>query len=432
MPDPVESPAADALLSPDPGAERAVRRGFRLLVGSHLLNETGAAATLVVLPLTAVLALDASAWQTALIESAYFSAYLVLGLPAGALVERARPRRVMIGADAVRCVALASLPLAWAADGLSLSMVYAVALLLGCAQLFGDIADHSYLPRLVREEQLVQGNSTLQLVRSGAELGGPGLGGLSVQWLGAYWALAANAVGSAVSAVLLWRIKVPEPEPPALAHGLARQTWEGLSFVRRQPVLRMLAVSAGLNNLVFSAAFALDVVFLSKVVGVPAGLVGVLLASGAVGALAGAWLTPRLARRFGDARTAMLAVPVAAPFLLLVPLTQDDWRVLLFALAHLAISVGVTVFNILQVTYRQRVCPADLLSRVSAIFRFAVWGAAPLGALAGGALAAHLGVRPALWTLAVALLAVAPLLLCSPLRRTRDFDVNFPTVPTSC
>ncbi|GHE70275.1 MFS transporter [Streptomyces longispororuber] len=413
-------------------ALRARRAGFRLLVGSHVLNETGAAATLVVLPLTAVLALDASAWQTALIESAYFAAYLVLGLPAGALVERARLRRVMIASDVVRCVALAALPLAWAGGVLTLPMIYGVALLLGGAQLFGDIADHSYLPHLVSDDRLIQGNSALQLVRSGAELGGPGLGGLSVQGLGAYWALTANAVASAVSAVLLWRIAVPEAKPPRPPHGLARQTWEGLRFVRGHPVLRAFALSACLNNLVFSGAFALDVVFLSRTVGVAPGLVGVLLASGAVGALLGAWLTPRLAHRFGDARTAVLAVPVAAPFLLLTPLTGDDWRIALFALAHVAISVGVTAFNILQVTYRQRACPPGLLSRVSAIFRFAVWGVAPLGALIGGALAAHLGVRTALWVLAGALIVVAPLLLCSPLRRMKTFDVNFPTKHTSC
>ncbi|MFE1936315.1 MFS transporter [Streptomyces sp. NPDC059474] len=417
---------------PDSGAIRARRMGFRLLIGSHVLNETGAATTLVVLPLTAVLALDASAWQTALIESAYFAAYLVLGLPAGALVERMRLRRVMIAADVVRCVALASLPLAWAGDVLSLPMIYGVALLLGAAQLFGDIADHSYLPHLVSDDRLVQGNSTLQLVRSGAELGGPGLGGLSVQGFGAYWALAANAVVSAVSAVLLWRIAVFEPKPPKPPHGLARQTWEGLRFVRDQPVLRAFALSASLNNFVFSGAFALNVVFLSKVVTVPPGLVGMLLGSGAVGALVGAWLTPRLARRFGDARTAMLAVPATAPFLLLTPLTDDDWRVVLFALSHIAISVGVTAFNILQVTYRQRACPTGMLSRVSAIFRFAVWGVAPLGAMAGGALAAHLGVRTALWALAGTLIVVAPLLVCSPLRGMRNFDANFPTRHASC
>ncbi|MEU7367180.1 MFS transporter [Streptomyces hygroscopicus] len=427
-----EARRSDTSAGPGSGGGRARRTGFRLLIGSHVLNETGAAATLVVLPLTAVLALDASAWQTALIESAYFAAYLVLGLPAGALVERMRLRRVMIAADVTRCVALASLPLAWAGDVLSLPMIYGAALLLGGAQLFGDIADHSYLPHLVSDDRLVQGNSTLQLVRSGAELGGPGLGGLSVQGLGAYWALAANTVASAASAVLLWRIAVPEPKPPKPPHGLVRQTWEGLRFVRDHRVLRAFALSAGLNNFVFSGAFALNVVFLSEVVAVPPGLVGVLLASGAVGALTGAWLTPRLARRFGDARTAVLAVPAAAPFLLLTPLTDDGWRIALFPLSHIAISVGVTAFNILQVTYRQRACPAGMLSRVSALFRFAVWGVAPLGAMAGGALAAHLGVRTALWVLAGALIAVAPLPVCSPLRGTRNFDVNFPARDTSC
>ncbi|MFI1012775.1 MFS transporter [Streptomyces sp. NPDC020965] len=417
---------------PASGPEAARRRGFRLLLGSHLLNETGAAATLVVLPLTAVLTLDASAWQTALVQTFHFAAYLVLGLPAGALVERMRPRRVMIGADLVRCVALASLPIAWSADLLSLPLIYAVALLLGCAQLFGDIADHSYLPHLMSDDRLVRGNSSLQMIRSGAELGGPGLGGLCVQWLGAQLALAGNAVASAASALLLWRITVPEPRPPAPTGNLAGQIWQGVRFLRGHPVLRMLALSASLNNLVFSAIFALDVIFLSRVVGVDAGLVGLLLASGAVGALIGAWSAPRLSRRFGEARTAMLAVPVAAPCMVLIPLTYDGWRLALFALAHITISIGVTVFNIMQVSYRQRACPPGLLSRMSAMFRFAVWGAAPLGALLGGGLAAYAGVRTALWILAGVLLLIAPLLVFSPLRRMRDFDARFRTSTVSC
>ncbi|GAA1087549.1 MFS transporter [Nocardiopsis composta] len=407
---------------PDRSGAPGPARDFRLFLGSHLFNETGAAAVQVVLPLTAVLVLDASAWEVGLLQAANHAAYLVLGLPAGAWVGRMRPRRVMIGADLVRFAALAALPAAWACGLLSLPLLCLAALLLGAAQLFGDIADHTYLPQLRSGAGLVAGNSGLQAVRSGAELGGPGLGGLCVQWLGGLAALAANAAAPAVSAVLLCRIATPDARPEPPEGGLAAQVGQGVAFLLRHRVLRVLALSAGLNNLVFSAFFALEVVFLTRVVGVSAGAVGVLTASGAAGALLGAWAAPRLGRALGAARTAVLAVPAAAPFMLLFPLTGAGWRVALFAVANVAVGAGVTVFNVMQVSYRQQVCPAGLLSRVSALFRFAVWGVAPLGALAGGALAEVLGVRPALWVLAAALAAVAPLPALSPLRRMRDFD----------
>ncbi|MFI8199452.1 MFS transporter [Streptomyces sp. NPDC085942] len=402
--------------------DRRYRHGYRLFLGSHAINETGAAATLVVLPLTAVLSLDAQAWQTALIQTFHFAPYLVFGLPAGAVVERLRPRRVMIGADLLRFVALMSLPVAWALNTLSLPHLYAAALLLGGAQLFGDIADQGYLPHLLVKDRLFQGNSNLQMIRATAELGGPGIGGVAVQWLGTHLAVAVSGMASALSALLLWRVSVPDAQPTAPSHGLVRQTWHGISVLLRHPVLRLLVLSASLNNLILSAALALDVVFLNQVVGVTAGLVGFLLAAGAVGALIGAWSAPRLTRALGSGRTAVLAVPVAAPFMFLIPLTGDGWRVALFAIGHIAISIGITVFNIMQVTYRQQVCPPELLSRMAAMFRWAVWGGAPLGATAGGALAACVGVRDTLWILAGALMVVAPLLLCSPLRRMRDFD----------
>ncbi|QUH01889.1 MFS transporter [Saccharopolyspora erythraea] len=407
---------------PESRTQLSRQQNFRQFLGSHVLNETGAAATQVVLPLTAVLALGASAWEMGLLQAANYAAYLVLGLPAGAWVERMRPRRVMISADLVRFVALLSLPLAWAAGLLSLPLIYLVALLLGTAQLFGDIADHTYLPHLTGGSGLIEGNSRLQLVRSGSELGGPGVGGLCVQWLGAQAALIANAAASALSAVLLWRIALPDADPAPARGGLAGQIGQGVTFLLRHRVLRALALSASLNNLVFSAIFALDVVFLTTVVGLPSGAVGILLASGAAGALLGARIAPRLSRAFGGARVALFAVPAAAPWVFLIPLTGNGWMVALFALGHVAIAVGVTVFDIMQVSYRQRACPPHLLSRMTAMFRFAVWGAAPLGAVFGGALAELLGVRTALWSLATALLIVSPVLLLSPLRRMREFD----------
>lgn len=424
MPERPSAAAPDAHDQPARDTGREHRYGYRLFLGSHVLNETGAAATLVVLPLTAVLSLNAEAWGTALIQTCYFAPYLVFGLPAGAIAERMRPRRVMIGADLARCGALMSLPAAWAIGSLSLPHLYAVALLLGCAQLVGDIADHSYLPHLLARDRLFRGNSDLQMIRATAELGGPGLGGVVVQWLGTHLAVALNGLASAVSALLLWRVPVPDAKPPAPSRGLARQTWHGIGILLRHPVLRLLALAASLNNLILSAALSLEVVFLNRVVGVAPGLVGFLLAAGAVGALIGAWLAPRLTRALGSGRTAVLAVPVTAPFLFLVPLTGDGWRVALFALGQIAIGIGVTVFNITQVTYRQRVCPPELRSRMAAMFRFAVWGAAPLGATAGGALAASMGVRQTLWIVAAALVVAAPLLLCSPLRRLRDLDEN--------
>lgn len=387
----------------------ADRRAFRLFLGSHVLNETSAAAVAVVLPLTAALVLAASTWEIVLVQAAHHTAYLLFGLPAGAVAARWPPRRVMIAADGVRCAALLPLPIAFATDLLSVPLLCVTALLLGSAQLVGDIADHSYLPALVGPGDLVPANSVVQAVRSGAELGGPGLGGLGVQWLGGPAALAAGGVASALSALSLWRIRTADHPGHRQEGSLARQVAEGVRFVARHPSLGPLALSASLNNLLFGGVFALDVVLLTRIAALPAGWTGLLLASGALGALLGAACATRVSSALGTGRTLVLAIPLTAPALLLLPLVDTGWRVLLFPCAHITISVGVTIFNILQVSHRQRSCPPELLSRVTSVFRFAVWGAAPLGALLSGALAQSWGVRPALWVFAATLLLVAPL-----------------------
>lgn len=186
---PAAEPASAPVSPPSPAAEPAAlvrtrRRDFRLFMSSHICNELGNSITYVALPLMAVLTLHASAMEVGLLAAAEQAAFLLLGLPAGAWVDRMRRRSVMIAADLARTVLLTGLPLAYLSGLHSMPLLYAVALLLGCARLFGDVADQSYLPTLVGESTLIGGNSKLETVRSAAEFSGPGVAGFLVQLFG--------------------------------------------------------------------------------------------------------------------------------------------------------------------------------------------------------------------------------------------------------
>lgn len=159
--------SADESTESGQAVERRRRRDFRLFMSSHICNELGGSITYVALPLMAVLTLDASAMQAGLLSAAEHAAFLLLGLPAGAWVDRMRKRRVMMAADLARAVLLTALPVAYLLDLHSMPLLYAVALLLGCARLFGDVADQSYLPTLIGKDTLIAGNSKLETVRSG-------------------------------------------------------------------------------------------------------------------------------------------------------------------------------------------------------------------------------------------------------------------------
>ncbi|MFF0216074.1 MFS transporter [Streptomyces vinaceus] len=407
--------------------ERRQRRDFRLFMSSHICNELGGSITYVALPLMAVLTLDASAMQAGLLSAAEHAAFLLLGLPAGAWVDRMRKRRVMMAADLARTVLLTALPVAYLLDLHSMPLLYAVALLLGCARLFGDVADQSYLPTLIGKDTLIAGNSKLETVRSGAEFAGPGIAGFLVQLLGAAGTLAGQAVTSLVSVVLLGRIGAREEKPePAPRRHLLRDIREGLGYVLGHRILRLIALNTAAVNLFLSAVMAIEVLFLTRTVGLPPAAVGWVLTTATIGSVLAATAADRVTRAVGAARLTWLSLLVTMPFGLLLPLADKDWRIGLFVLGSLVQSAGVTLYNICQVTYRQTVCPPHLLGRMTATMRFLVWGVLPLSGLLAGLLGELLGVRDALWVCAAALSAAPLVLLCSPLRRMRTFEDDAP------
>lgn len=407
--------------------ERRRRRDFRLFMSSHICNELGGSITYVALPLMAVLTLDASAMQAGLLSAAEHAAFLLLGLPAGAWVDRMRKRRVMMAADLARALLLTALPVAYLLDLHSMPLLYAVALLLGCARLFGDVADQSYLPTLIGKDTLIAGNSKLETVRSGAEFAGPGVAGFLVQLLGAAGTLAGQAVTSLVSVVLLGRIEAREEKPaPAPRRHLLRDIREGLGYVLSHRILRLIALNTAAVNLFLSAVMAIEVLFLTRTVGLPPAAIGWVLTTATIGSVLAATAADRVTRAVGAARLTWLSLLVTMPFGLLLPLADKDWRIGLFVLGSLVQSAGVTLYNICQVTYRQTVCPPHLLGRMTATMRFLVWGVLPLSGLLAGLLGELLGVRDALWVCAAALSAAPLVLLCSPLRRMRTFEDGVP------
>ncbi|MEU8470940.1 MFS transporter [Streptomyces sp. NPDC029006] len=397
-------------------------RDFRLLLAGAATGQLGAQVTLVALPLVAVLELHASAFQVGLLTAAETAAFLLVGLPAGALTDRMRKRPLMIRADLARALAMASVPAAGAAHALTLVQLYVVALVTGVATVFFDVAHQSYLPQIVPRDQLVAGNGSLETIRSTAQVTGPGLGGGLVQLVGAHLAVIADAVGYVLSALFLLRIDQPEQPPePVAGSSLRKDIGEGIRFVTGHPLLRVIAATTALANLCAAVLMATQTVHLVRVVGLRPGALGLVLSASAVGGLLGALCAGRLAARFGQARVIVLSVLVTGPFAVLWPMSGHGAPgAVLFATGSTVVSFGAVVYNVAQVSFRQGLCPPRLLGRMNATLRFLMWGTLPLGALLGGALAEAYGPRTALAWCAAGFLVVPLPLLLSPLRRMRD------------
>jgi MFS family permease len=393
------------------------RRDFRWLLFGQTTSQFGAQLSGVAIPLLAVATLHASPLQAGLVTAAGTAAFAVIGLPAGAWLDRVRRRPVLVASDLCRAALLASLPvMAWLGL-LRISHLVVVSLLIGVARVFFDVGYQSYLPAVVGQQRLIAGNSALETVRASGQIAGPGLGGWLVGRLGSANVLAFQAVTLLVSAGCLLAIKTVEPPPVRHSGraGLRVQIKEGLVFVGSSPVLRALALTSGIGNFSFAVASAVNYIFLVRTLGLTPAAVGAVLATVSVTALVGAAVTPRLARRVGSTRIIWLSLAVTGPVALLGPLARPGWSVGLLVLGAAAGEFGQIVYAITSVSLRQRLCPPELLGRVNATMRILIMGSFPVGALLGGVFGEWLGIRPTLW-IALTLAALSPLSVYRTLR----------------
>ena len=398
-------------------------RDFRLLWGGETVSELGSQISLLAIPLLAVRTLHATTFEMGLLTAASTAAFLIVGLPAGVWVDRVRRRRLMIGADLGRVLALGSIPIAAAVGGLTLVQLFVVTLVSGVLTVFFDVAYQSYLPALVGRKHLVEGNAKLTGSAQVAAVAGPSVAGGLVQAIGSSAAVAVDSASFLVSAVAVGAMRSPEPKPtvPEGGHrGLVVGIAEGLRFVFGNALLRAIAATTATSNLFSGVAAAVEIVFLVRQVHASPGVIGLLFALGGVGGVAGAFAAGPIARRVGGARATIIGI-AGSVGALLIPLTMPGAGLLYFGFGFLMVSFSATVYNVNQVSFRQRLCPDRLLGRMNASMRFVVWGVLPIGALIGGILGAVFGLRTTLWIGALGQALAGIWLLASPMRGLRDF-----------
>ncbi|KAB8194878.1 MFS transporter [Nonomuraea phyllanthi] len=401
-------------------------RNYALLWLGRSISAVGSSITTVALPLVAVSTLHASPAMVALLTAAGWLPWLLIGLPAGVWVDRWPRRRTLLIADFASAVVLVTIPIAAWTNVLTPTMLLVAALLAGTAGVFFDVASNAFLPQLVSAEDLLEATSKLQTSASVARVLGPGLGGLLAQAAGPVSGILVDSVTFMVSAACLLGLRTePEPRPAAGGYpGMLRQVGEGLRFIIRGRLLQAILVVATVTNFAMLGITALRVVFLVRTEGVAPGTAGLVIGVGSLGSILGAVLASRASRRFGSARTYLVATVVAAPFVLLLPLGGHGWRLALFAVGSFVVLAGATMSSVMTMTFRGNFVPAHLLGRVTAASRFFVFGTVPLGAATAGLLTSSFGIRAAMWALA-ALYVIAPLpLLATSARTLRDFPAQ--------
>ncbi|HZY74790.1 MAG TPA: MFS transporter [Jatrophihabitantaceae bacterium] len=394
---------------------------FRRLWIGETVSQFGTMVSQLALPLVAILIVHASTFQVGLLTTFETLAFLLVGLPAGAWVDRMRFRWVLILNDGIRALAIGSIPLVDAFGALTIEQLYVVALVVGVSTVFFDVAYQSYLPELIDRKSLVEGNAKLQASESVAQVAGPSVGGALIQALTAPYAVVVDAVSFLWSAGWVASIKVrpPRPERKPDRH-LGREIAEGVRFVVHNRMLRSIAMCTGSSNLFSSILLAVYYVLLARDLHLSPGIIGLLSSIAAIGGLIGSLLARRIAERIGQGPTIWISVLCGGPTVFVIPFAHRDWTLALVALGQLVWWTSAVVYNITQVSFRQGLCPPALLGRMNATMRFLVWGTMPLGGLIGGSLGAWLGVRETILIAAIggSLVWLPPFL--SPLRTMRE------------
>jgi MFS family permease len=372
---------------------------FLKLWSAETVSQFGTQVSFLAIPLVAVLVLDASTFQVAALGVVDFLPFILFTLPAGVWVDRLPRRPILIAGDFGRAVLLASIPIAYVMDALTLGQLYVVGFLVGTCTVFFDVAYQSYLPSLVAREQIIEGNSKLEVSRSAAQIGGPGFAGLLVQAVTAPYAVLVDAASFLGSALFLIGIRKHE-ERPAI-HGIDGEKpslWtelkEGFRFVLGNPNLRAQAGCTATSNFFSNVSFAIIIVFLVRELGLSAGVIGLTISLGSVGSLIAALTATRISGRFGIGPTTIAVGMLWGPATLLIAFAPVGNEAIPFlVVAQLMFGFTVVVYNIVQVSYRQAICPPRLQGRMNSVMRFIVWGTIPLGGLAGGVLGSTIGLR---------------------------------------
>ena len=400
---------------------------FRRLWLSSTLVQFGSQITLLALPICAVLLMHATPSQMGTLAALESLPFLLFGLPSGVLLDRCRRLPIMMWSDAMVAIALASVPLAWWLDALTIGWLYAVGFVLGTGVVIGGSAEQVFLTFVVGRERLVDAQAKMAGTESAARLLGPGMAGAMVQLLGAPVAILCNVAGFALSLANLRRIRAREPQPAASnAHPLT-DIREGLAFVWNQRVLRTLAWTSGAWHFLFYAYLALHVLFATRVLGMAPGVMGTAQMLGGAGILAGSILVKPLSKAHGTGRAILVGLCVSALGFALMPaipadllgstiLTAGVYGIVVFLL-----DCGATLFFVPYIALRQRVTPDAVLGRMVATMRALTVASAPIGALAAGALAERFSVRTALVCVAAGAVLLAVVAVASSrLRHVND------------
>ena len=403
-------------------------RVYRRLWLSILISSFGSQITMLALPLTAAVLLHATPTQMGLLTAMELAPFALFSLPSGVWLDRVRKLPVYIAGEGLIALALASVPIAWWLGWLGMPYLYAVGFFIGCIFVTAGTAAQIVLTQVVPRPRLVEAHAKNALASSAAEVAGPGVAGALIRLVGAPVALLADALLLLASVLILRGLHVQEPAQPSEPPPFWPALKQGLRFVWSQRLLVTLALLVGAWQLCHHAAMVVQILFATRELGLNERQVGLCYIGLGVGTVLASAVGHRLSRAIGTGPCLLLGFAVCGlGWLQLAIAPASSWGVVSFVFMLVCFGAGAVLTFINFLALRQAVTPAPLLGRMTSTMRWLIMLPAAPGALLGGVLGEHLGLR---WALAAggagaALLAVAGWKL-TLLRRQRELPEPVP------
>jgi len=381
-------------LAPDDLLRDAV---YRRLWTSILISSFGGQVTMLAIPLTAAVLLQATPTQMGWLTTMELLPFVLLSLPAGVWLDRVRKLPVYIAGELLLALAVSTVPLAWWLGGLGMPWLYAVCFVVGVVHTTAGSAAQIVLTQVVPRQRLVEAHAKNALASSGAEVAGPGVAGVLIKLLGAPVALLVDAVALVASAAILRGVTVTEQRDPVPAGRFGADLLAGLRFVRNQPLLLTLACCVGAWQMCHQSAMVVQILFATRTLGLSEHAVGLSYVALGVGTVSASVLGGRISQRLGPGPCLVLGFAhTAAGWALLAVAPTGPWGVVVFAVMLCLFGVGAVLIYINFISMRQAVTPEPLLGRMTSTMRWLILIPAGPGALLGGWLGEHLGLRAAL------------------------------------
>jgi MFS family permease len=391
---------------------------YRRLWTSILISSFGAQITMLALPLTAAVLLRASPTQMGLLIFMESLPFVILSLPSGVWLDRVRKLPVYLVGEILIATGVATVPLAWWLGSLTMSWLYVVGFLIGAVNTTAGTAAQIVLTQIVPRERLVEAFAKNALATSGAEVAGPATAGALIKLMGAPLALLADAILLLTSAAILRGVKIIEIRPIREDAHFWRDLKAGVAFVSNKPLLVGLATTVGCWQLFYNAALVVQILFATRILGLSEQAVGLSYMGMGVGTILASLYGNRISRKLGPGPCMVVGVTVCGfGWLLLALAPVDAWGVAAFVVMLACFSIGGVLIFINFLALRQAVTPEPLLGRMTSTMRWLILLPAGPGALIGGYLGEHLGLRYSLGFAGVGALMLALVAWRNPIIR---------------